>query len=574
MPIHNSEVAAIFNELADLLEIEGANRFRVRAYRNAATTIADLPESLASMISAGRDLSELPSIGKDLAGKIEEIVATGHLTLLDEMEKVLPPDLARMTAIPGLGPKRVKAIYEEGGIETLAGLRKAAAAGRLRRLPGFGAKTEQSILRELDRLEASRKRWLISEAEEFAEPLADYLRTRPGAEKVVIAGSYRRRRETVGDIDILVTCVPEKARAIIKAFTGYDAVASVTSSGTTRSTVVLRNGLQVDLRVVTAASFGAALHYFTGSKGHNIAIRKMGVKRGLKVNEYGVFRGSDRIAGKSEAEIYKLFGLAFVPPELREDRGEIEAAHTGRLPDLVEAEDIRGDLHMHTTASDGGDDVRAMAEAARALGYDYIAISDHSESARIANGLDARRLAAQIDEIERLNETLKNIRILKSCEVDILPDGRLDMDKKILGRLDFRICSIHSAFRLSRTKQTERVIRAMDNPLFNIFGHPTSRLIGKREPCNLDIDRIADAARERGCILEINASPQRLDLNDAHCRLAGERGVKLAISTDAHSTAQLKQIRFGLDQARRGWLTKSDIVNTRSWKSLKALMDR
>jgi DNA polymerase (family 10) len=574
MPVHNSEIAAIFNELADLLEIEGANRFRIRAYRNAAITIANLPKSATSMVEGHEDLSKLPAIGKDLAGKIAEIVATGHLTLLDEIEKTMPADLVRIAAIPGLGPKRVKTLYDLAGIESLETLGAAAKAGKLRQLPGFGSKLEATILHQLDRLATTQKRWKLAVAEDFAEPYARYLRKLPGVQTVVIAGSYRRRKETVGDLDLLATCPPEKARAVVEAFTGYDEVETIVSSGTTRSTVILRSGLQVDLRVVPQASFGAALHYFTGSKAHNIAIRKMGVNRGLKVNEYGVFRGGDRIAGGTEKEIYKLFGLAVVPPELREDRSEIEAARNNRLPKLVKRSDIYGDLHTHSAASDGAASIRAMAEAAKQHGYAYVAISDHSKHATIANGLDTGRLARQIDEIDRLNNEISDIRILKSCEIDILADGHLDLANAVLKRLDFRICAIHSGFNLPRDKQTVRIIRAMDNPLFNIFAHPTGRLIGQRPPYDIDMDRIIDAARERGCFLEVNASPDRLDLNDIHCRLAKERGVKVAVSTDAHAISQFDQIRFGVDQARRGWLEADDVLNTRSWKALKALFKR
>ena len=574
MPVHNSEIAAIFNEFADLLEIEEANPFRVRAYREAAVTIANSPNSMAAMIEADQDLSLLPTIGKDLAAKIAEIVTTGHLTLLDELEKSVPGDVVKIAAIPGLGPKRIKVLHEQANVKDLETLRNAAQAGKVRKLPGFGIKMEKLILRELDRLEATVRRWTILEAEEFARPLTNYLKGQAGIEDVVIAGSYRRRRDTVGDLDILVTCPPDKAGTIVDRFTVYDEVDTIVSKGTTRSTVVLRCGLQVDLRVVPKESFGAALHYFTGSKAHNIAIRKMGVERGLKVNEYGVFHGGERLAGRTEAEIYDLFGLNVVPPELRENRGELEAARSGTLPRLVTQSDIRGDLHMHTTASDGKANIRAMAEAAKAMGYDYISISDHSQRATIANGLSADRLARQIDEIDEINSQLKSIRILKSCEIDILDDGRLDLSDDILKRLDLRLGAIHYNFNLPRHEQTERIIRAMDNPLFNIFAHPTGRLINRRRPYDVDMERIVDAAKDRGCFLEVNASPSRLDLNDIHCRLAKERGVMVAISTDAHSKAQLKQIRFGIDQARRGWLEKDDVLNTRTWAGLKKLMKR
>jgi DNA polymerase (family 10) len=389
---------------------------------------------------------------------------------------------------------------------------------------------------------------------------------------VTVAGSYRRRRETVGDLDILVTAA--KGAPVIARFVGYEDVAEVISRGTTRSTVVLRNGLQVDLRVVPKVSYGAALHYFTGSKAHNIAVRRMGVARGLKINEYGVSKGEKRIAGRSEKEVYAEVGLPYIEPELRENQGEIEAALKKRLPRLVSLEDIRGDLHTHSTASDGHASIEAMAMAAQARGHAYFAVSDHSRRVTIAHGLDARRLARQIGQIDWLNDELKGIRVLKSSEVDILEDGTLDLPDAILAQLDLTVCAVHSKFDLPRDRQTERIIQAMDNPNFNILAHPTGRLLGQRPAYDVDMERLMQAAKERNCILEVNAQPERLDLTDTHCRLAKEIGVKVAISTDAHSTRDLDLLRFGIAQARRGWLEPDDVINTRPWPEVAALLRR
>jgi DNA polymerase (family 10) len=572
MPIHNVEIAEAFNRLADLLEIEGANPFRVRAYRNAARTVQDLPRSAAAMLAAGEDFSELPGIGRDLAGKIAELIGTGHLTLLDEVAKRTPKTLADLATIPGLGPKRVKALYQDLKIETPADLVAAVESGRVRALPGFGVKTEQKILSELRRTGAPEQRMRLFDAEQFAGPLLAYLKGQKGAMEATIAGSYRRRKETVGDLDILVTA--KRGAKIADRFMAYDEVDRVVSKGPTRSAVILRCGLQVDLRVVPEASYGAALLYFTGSKAHNIALRKRAVKRAWKLNEYGLFDGDQRIAGRTEKEVYDRFSLAFIPPELREDTGEIEAAAKGGLPELVTLSQIRGDLHVHTTASDGKFSITEMAEAAKARGYDYLAVTDHSKHATVARGLDANRLAEQIDEIDRVNEALEGIRILKSSEVDILEDGKLDYPDSILKRLDFTVCAIHYRFDLPADKQTARVIRAMDNPYFNILAHPTGRLINERRSYDIDLQRVMQVALERGCFLEINAHPSRLDLDDAHCRMAKEMGLKVAISTDAHTANGLDMMRFGVDQARRGWLEAGDVLNTQSWAELAELLRR
>ncbi len=572
MAVHNTEIADLFQRYATLLEMDGANPFRVRAYRNAAQSIRDLPNGVDAMLAAGEDLSELPGIGRDLGDKIAGIVGTGRFGDLEKLKRRLPGSLADLAVLPGIGPKRVKILYDTLGIETLSQLRRAAEQGRIREIPGFGEKTEARILKEIGRKQQAEPRVSLLDAERTAEPLLRHLQQVPGVKDAVVAGSYRRRKETVGDLDLLVTC--RQGCPVMERFTGHEDVAEVLSKGPTRSTVRLRGGLQVDLRVVPQASYGAALYYFTGSKAHNVAVRTIAVRKGLKVNEYGVFRGSTRVAGRTEQEVFKTVGLPYIEPELREDRGEIEAAKARKLPHLVTLDDVRGDLHVHTKASDGKHTIDEMAEAARARGYEYLAINDHSRRVTVARGLDPRRLAAQIKEIDRINARLRGLRILRSSEVDILEDGSLDLPDGILRDLDLTVCSVHYKFNLSRDEQTERIIRAMDNPYFTILGHPTGRLIGSREAYAIDIERVMDAALERGCFLELNAQPDRLDLSDAHCKMAKDKGIKIALSTDAHTTGTLDYMRFGIDQARRGWLEPGDVLNTRSWAALKKLLAR
>ncbi len=572
MSVRNAEIAEFFDRMAALLEIQGANPFRVRAYRNAARTVGDLPRSVGDMLEEEEDLSKLPGIGKDLASKIAEIVDTGHLTALEELEKEVPGGLVDLTRLPGLGPKRVKILYEELGIRDLTGLERAGRKGRIRVLEGFGAKTEQRILEALSRHAREERRTKLADVEEIASAYVGYLRAIPGVKEVIVAGSYRRRKETVGDLDILVTC--KKGSPVMKGFVEYDEVDAVISRGTTRSTVTLRSGLQVDLRVVAQVSYGAALYYFTGSKAHNIAVRTIAVRKKLKINEYGVFKGERRVAGRTEKEVFKAVGLRYIEPELRESRGEIEAAKKNRLPRLVSLSEIRGDLHAHTNATDGHHSLREMAEGAKKLGYAYLAITDHSKSLAIAHGIDEKRLRKQLGAIDRLNAQLEGIQVLKGIEVDILGDGSLDLRDSVLKQLDVTVGAIHSHFGLSRTKQTERIIRAMDNPYFNILAHPTGRLINQRDAYEIDMERVMEAALERGCYLELNGHPDRLDLNDLHCRMAKDMGLKLAISTDAHTTSNLEHMRFGVDQGRRGWLEAEDVLNTRPWHELEKLLAR
>jgi DNA polymerase (family 10) len=572
MPAVNNEIADIFDRLAMLLEIENANRFRVRAYRNAARTIRTMPQSLPEMLENGADLSKLPTIGKDLALKIKEIVETGELSILVETEKKTPGSLADLLKLPGLGPKRIQVLYERLGIKNFEDLRKAVQLGRLSTIPGFGAKIQQQLSEALVKHREQDRRVLLVTAEQIGEHIKQYLKANRNVMNVVIAGSYRRRKETVGDLDIVVAS--DKHVSVINHFTKYTNVAQVLSKGKTRSTILLHSGIQVDLRVVSARSFGAALIYFTGSKAHNISLRKLAQKNGLKLNEYGIFKGSKPMDCSTEESIYAHLGLAFIEPELRENIGEIKAAKSRTLPKLVTLEDIRGDLQCHTKASDGTNTIEEMTEAAKARGYFYLAISEHTKSLKIAHGLDAKQLAHQIEQIDRLNEKNVGIRILKSAEVEILEDGSLDLPNEILKALDLTVGAIHSKFGLSASAQTDRIIRAMDNTYFNILAHPTGRLLGQREPYPLDMERLMQAALDRGCFLELNAQPERLDLTDYHCKMAKEMGLKLAISTDAHSDQSLEFMRFGIGQARRGWLEADDIINTRTWPKLKNLLDR
>jgi DNA polymerase (family 10) len=572
MAVHNASIAETLRRVADLLEIEGANPFRIRAYRRAALTVEDLPQSAAKMVADGKTLVGLPGIGKDLAGKITEIVNTGHLEALAEIEARTPTTLAALTTVPGLGPKRVHQLNKVLGIKTFKDLERAAKAHKIRDLKGFSAKTEEKILAEIEQSKKRELRFKIATAEDFAKTLCAYLQADPGIGRVVVAGSYRRRKETVGDLDILVTCA--KGQAAVNRFVAYDEVAQVVAKGSTRATVLLRSGIQVDLRVVPEKSYGAALHYFTGSKAHNIAIRKLGMARGLKINEYGIFRDGRRIGGRNEEEVFAAIALPYIEPELREDRGEIQAAAAGELPKLVSLKNIRGDLHVHTNASDGKSTLREMVEAAKARGYEYVAITDHSKHATVARGLDARRLGRQLDEIEKLNEGMDGFRILKSSEIDILSDGKLDLSEKMLERLDVVVAAVHYKFELDARKQTERILRAMDNKYLSILAHPTGRLLGERPGYSLDIERVIEGAKQRGVTLELNAHPARLDLDDVHCRLCKEMGVKLVISTDAHSTFGLDAMRFGVGQARRAWLERKDVLNTRTWTSLKKALTR
>ncbi|HCX34478.1 MAG TPA: DNA polymerase/3'-5' exonuclease PolX [Rhodocyclaceae bacterium] len=572
MPIHNADIAAILEEIADRLEIQGANPFRIRAYRNAARVVGEYGRSLRALIERGEDLTRLPGIGEDLAGRIREIAASGRCALLERLRRELPAGITDLLHVPGLGPKRVRLLYHDLDVQTLEQLYKAARDGRIRTLPGFGEKTELNILRAVEAHLGSTHRFKLATAAQYAESLVEHLEHARGVKRVEVAGSFRRMRETVGDLDILVTA--GAGSDAMERFTGYDEIERVISAGSTRSSVVLRCGLQVDLRVVAEDAYGAALVYFTGSKAHNIALRSLAVAKGLKVNEYGVFEGARRIAGATEESVYAAAGLAWIPPELREDRGEIEAARAGTLPHLVELADLRGDLHAHSRASDGHDSLREMAAAAKARGFEYLAITEHSRRLAMAHGLDARRLAQQCEEIEALNAELQGITLLKGIEVDILEDGSLDLPDSALERLDLVVGAVHSRFDLTRAKQTARILRAMEHPRFDILAHPTGRLLDTREPYDVDMNAIIRQAARRGCALELNAHPERLDLLDSYCRMAKDEGVMVAIDSDAHSVADFDNLRFGIGQARRGWLSGADVLNTRSLAQLRKLLGR
>lgn len=572
MPIHNADIAAIFEEIADLLEIQGANPFRIRAYRNAARTLGELSQDARMLVEKGDDLKRLPGIGDDLSARIREIVATGSCSLLERLRTELPPAVAELLKIPGLGPRRVKALHHGLEVQTVEQLYRAARDGRIRALPGFGEKTELNILQAVEAHVSQARRFKLAVAAQYAEALRTYLAAVSGVKQVTIAGSFRRMRETVGDLDILATAMPDSP--VMQRFTAYDEVAEVLSAGAKRASAMLKCGLQVDLRVVAEESYGAALQYFTGSKAHNIAIRRIAQKHGLKVNEYGVYRGEARIAGESEESVYRAVGLPYIPPELREDRGEIEAAHAGRLPQLVELADLRGDLHVHTRATDDRNTLREMALAAQAQGFEYLAITEHSRRLTVAHGLDPLRLARQCDEIDALNEQLTGITLLKGIEVDILEDGSLDLPDNVLARLDLVVGAVHSKFDLSRARQTERILRAMEHPCFTLLAHPTGRLIEKREPYDVDMLRIIRQAKKRGCFLELNAHPERLDLLDTYCQMAKEEGVLISINSDAHSTFDFANLRFGVGQARRGWLEKQDVLNSRPLAELRTLIKR
>lgn len=572
MPIHNADIAAIFDEIADLLEIEGANPFRVRAYRNAARTIQALGPDLRTLIEKGEDATRIPGIGKDLAAKIKEIIDTGTCKALKELHRRVPAALAALLKIPGLGPKRVHILYKELGINTPKQLHRAVRDGRIRDLPGFGEKTERHILGALEAHQEKKRRFVLAVAAQYAEPLVEYLKQTVGVKHVDVAGSYRRRKETVGDLDILATA--SGGSPAMDRFRAYDEVREVVSKGSTRSTVILKCGLQVDLRVVDKTSLGAALQYFTGSKAHNIAIRRLGQRRGLKINEYGVFKNDRRVAGETEKSVYATVGLPHIAPELRENRGEIEAARRGKLPKLVQLSDLKGDLHVHTRASDGEGSLDEMVLAARDRGFQYLAITDHSKSLTVACGLDCRRLSVQIDEIDRLNEEIEGIHVLKGIEVDILEDGGLDLPDAVLGKLDLVVGAVHRKFTLTRAKQTQRIVRAMNHPHFSILAHPSGRLIEERDAFDVDMIRVIREARNRGCFLELNAQPKRLDLIDRYCQVAKDEDVLITIDSDAHRPGGFDNLRFGVGQARRGWLEARHVLNTRPLRDVRKLLRR
>ncbi|MGC1458966.1 MAG: DNA polymerase/3'-5' exonuclease PolX [Steroidobacteraceae bacterium] len=568
--LHNEEVAAAFDEMADLLSIQADNAFRVGAYRRAAQVVRTLPRELAQMHGV-EDFDALPGIGADLAAKIEELLRTGNLSALERMRVRIPSGLRELLALPGLGPVRVRALFTGLKVRSVEDLRRALAKGRLSQLRGFGPVLQTRLAQALaERQGAPAQRTPYSVATQYARPLTAYLKSIPGVTRVQIAGSFRRGCETVGDLDVLV-CARQTSKPI-EALKRYAELDSLTAAGSTRASGVLRNGLQVDVRVLPPASFGAGLHYFTGSRAHTIHMRRRAQERGCKLSEYGLFHGARRLAGASEEELFRALDLPYIPPELREDRGEIEAAAQHALPKLVELADLQGDLHVHTNASDGSATLEQMVTGAQARGLRYAAITDHSKHLGVTHGLDAARLSEQIDAIDRLNETLQVFTVLKGAEVDILEDGRLALEDAILKRLDVVVIAVHSHFGLSEVQQTNRILRALERPAICILAHPFGRLLGSRPPYALDFERVLSAVQQRGCFMEINAQPLRLDLNDVHARAARERGILLSIASDAHSREQFGLLENGIRQARRAWLTRHDVLNARPLHELRALL--
>ena len=568
--VSNADIAAVFNEIADILEIEGANPYRVRAYRNGARTVETFGGDVAGILQSGRELQKLPGIGADLLGKIHEIVDTGTCKLLGRLHKEVPQAIVDLLAIAGLGPKRVRLLYHDLGVETVEQVAAAARTGRIRHLHGFGAKTEEKLLAAVEAHLQRKQRATIAAATAQAERLAQYLRRSPAVSDVTIAGSLRRMRETIGDLDIVI--IAARHKTVMDYFLACADISSVTSGSPTRASVILKSGLQADLRVMDKESSGAALAYFTGSKSHNIAIRRLAQKRGLKINEYGVYRKGTRIAGATEASVYKTVGLPLIPPELRENNGEIEAARARRLPRLIVLDDLKGDLHAHTRASDGRNSLKEMADAARDAGLEYLAITEHSRRLTVAHGLDEDALLRQCDAIDALNKKLRGITLLKGIEVDILENGKLDLPDRVLAQLDLVVGAVHGNFDLPRKKQTQRLLRAIEHRYFTILAHPSCRLINRRVAVAVDMSAVLRAAAQRGCYLELNADPERLDLSDVYCREAKDEGVLISINSDAHSGQGFANLQFGIGQARRGWLEKKNVLNTRPLSELRLLL--
>jgi DNA polymerase (family 10) len=569
--VENLAIARVLAEIGDLLEIKNENPFKIRAYRNASDAIVHLPESIASLAPADR--LAIPGIGKDLAAKIAELLETGTCRYHRELLEEFPPTILDLLHLPGVGPKTVALLYRGLEIRTLDDLERAAREGRIRGLKGMGAKKEALILQALQERQRVTGRRLTAEAHDTAAALVAALREHAPDADISVVGSLRRECETCGDLDVLAAGAPA---SLMDAFTGYRLVERILARGETKSSVLLWGGFQTDLRLVPAESLGAAQQYFTGSKAHNIALRDRAIQRGLKLNEYGLYRidGDVKIAGETEASIYEALGLAFVPPELRENRGEIAAAAARTLPRPIQVQDLRGDLHMHTTATDGRADAETMALAARSAGLEYIAITDHSRALAMANGLDETRALAQARAVRDLSSRLDGITVLAGIECDIRPDGTMDLADDCLAELDLVIASIHSAFNQDEAQMTDRLLRAIACPWVDAIGHPTGRLILKREPYRFDVDRVFAAAAAAGVALEINSQVDRLDLDDSHARLARDRGVKLLIDSDAHSPAALGVLRWGATIARRAWLEPDDVLNTRPVDAFRAMLRR
>lgn len=563
----------MFYEVADILDLQGV-AFKPNAYRRAARSIESLEVDISQLAAEGK-LEEIPGVGKSVAKKIEEILRTGELQFLKKLRAQIPEGLLGLLSVPDVGPKTAMALYKELGIANLDQLKQAALDHRVRTLKGFGEKTEERIVQGLRTLESKGGRILLGDALPVATAYIEYLKLSGSLDLASVAGSLRRGKETVGDIDILVG--DDEPSSVMEAFVSYPDVKEILMKGPTKSSIVLKNNLQVDIRAVETASFGAALQYFTGSKEHNVAMRKIGLDMGLKLNEYGVFeRDSEkRVAGETEEEVYKALGLPFIPPEIRENDGEIEAARKGTLPRLLEPRHVRGDVHVHTNWTDGANSIKDIVSTAVSMGYEYVAITDHSQSLKITNGLTPDRLRKQVDAVRKVEEEFRGkIKVLAGNEVDIRADGSLDYASSVLKDLDIVIASVHSRFKMEREEMTRRVVKAIESGFVDILGHPTGRIIGQRLPYELDMAGVLEAAKDAGVSMELNSFPERLDLSDAHCRLAKDSKVKVAIGTDAHSKEQMGFIKFGIITARRGWLGDSDVVNTLSAKDLMSMLRR
>ncbi len=566
--MYNQKIAAIFYEIANMLVLDkGVDRkFEVLAYRKAAQTIESLQEDIFDLYKKYgiKGLMELPGIGKSTAAAIEEYIETGKMAKYEKLKKLYPIDFLSLTKIQGLGAKSVFRLYQELGIKNVADLKEAVGKHKISQLDGFGEKSEDDIAKGIAQFESSKGRMLLGTALPEAEAIVKQLRDSGLVENAVIGGSTRRMKETVGDIDILVTT--EKSKPVTDLFTRLSGVERIIATGPTKTTVLLGIGITCDMRVVESKSFGAALQYFTGNKDHNVRLREIAIKNGCKLNEYGLFdkRGKS-IAGKTEEEIYEKLGMDPMPPEMRENRGEIDLAIAHKLPDLVELEDIRGDFHVHTDHSDGANTLEEMAEAAKKLGRSYIGISDHSKNERIANGMDDKKFAVHLDQIERFQEKVSGIKILKGAEIDILKDGSLDLGNKIMDRMDYTLASIHTNLSMSREEMTKRIITAFETGYVSVWAHPTDRIINERPSINVDLDKVFESAKENNIVMEIDALPDRLDLNDENIFKARKYGLKFSIDTDSHSTSNFELLRYGVGMARRGWLTKNDVVNTMSY---------
>lgn len=562
----NQEIADIFNEIADILEIKGENPFRIRAYRRASQNIEGLTKDVSEL--SREELLKIPGIGQDLASKIEEYLTTGKIKSHEDLKKEVPEGFAALLSVPSLGPKTAKLLYERLKIKNIDELEKLAREHKLIGLPGIKEKTEENILRGIEMLKRGKERQPLGRVLPIASDILEHLKKNAPVKKMSIAGSLRRMKDTVKDIDILATST--SPQDVMKAFVHLPHVKEVLMHGPTKSSIITHEGLQVDLRVVEDESFGAALAYFTGSKEHNIRLREMAVKKGLKINEYGIFREKDnrKLGGKDEDDVYKILGLPYVPPELREDAGEVEAAQNNSLPELIELKDIKGDLHVHTRWSDGSHTFEELIAAAKDKGYGYIAITDHSKGLGVARGLNEEKVMEEKKDVDAINKKLKGFRLLMGIEVDIRSDGRMDLSDEVLAKMDIVVASIHSGFRQSREQLTKRLVSAMKNPYVSIIAHPTGRLIGERDPYEIDIDHILKTAAETGTALEINAYPLRLDLSDIYVKKAKELGVKFAISTDAHLISQLDYMSYGISIAKRGWLGEKDVLNTLGYEQL------